>query len=54
MISTIYDPVGFAAQFVLEGRRILQSLCNLNLFWDVEVNDDAKKEQQLYNQNEAC
>ena len=28
MISSIYDPLGFAAPFVLKGRKILQSLCN--------------------------
>ena len=44
MISSIYDPLGFAAPFVLEGRRILQNLCNQNLPWDTEVNDDVKKE----------
>ena len=44
MISSIYDPLGFAAPFVLEERRILQSLCNQNLPWDMEVNDDVKKE----------
>ena len=27
-ISSIYDPLGFAAPFMLEGRRILQGLCN--------------------------
>ena len=44
MISSIYDPLGFAAPFVLEGRRILRSLSNQNLPWDIEVNDDVKKE----------
>ena len=44
MISSIYDPLGFAAPFVLEGRRILQNLCNQNLPWDTEINDDVKKE----------
>ena len=44
VISSIYDPLGFAAPFVLEGRRILQSLCSQNLPWDMEVNDDVKKE----------
>ena len=44
MISSIYDPLGFAAPFVLEGRRILQGLCNQNLPWDMEVNDGVKKE----------
>ena len=41
MISSIYDPLGFAAPFVLEGR-ILQGLCNQNLPCDMEVNDDVK------------
>ena len=27
MISSIYDPLGFVAPFLLEGRRILQGLC---------------------------
>ena len=44
MISSIYDPLGFAAPFVLEERRILQSLCNQNLPWDMELNDDVQKE----------
>ena len=43
MISSIYDPLGFAAPFVLEGR-ILQGLCNQNLACDMEVNDDVKNE----------
>ena len=34
MISPIYDPLGYAAPFVLEGRRILQRLCNKNVQWD--------------------
>ena len=44
MISSIYNPLGFAASFVLEGRRIVQSLCNQNLPWNMEVNDNLKKE----------
>ena len=44
IISSIYDPLGFASPFLVEGKRILQSLCNQNLPWDMEVNDDLKKE----------
>ena len=44
MISSIYDPLGFAALFFLEGRKIRQSFCNQNLPWYMEVNDDVKKE----------
>ena len=35
--NSIYDPLGFAAPFILEGRRILQGLCNQDIQWDSEV-----------------
>ena len=44
MISPICRPLGFLTPFVLEGRRILQSICNQNLPWDIKLNDDVKKE----------
>ena len=31
VISSVYDPLGFAAPFALEERRILQSLCEQNV-----------------------
>ena len=34
MISSIYDPLGFASPFKLEGRKLLQTLCNQNMQWD--------------------
>ena len=34
MISSVCDPFGFAAPFMLEGWRILQRLCNKNVQWD--------------------
>ena len=33
-LSSIYDPLGFVAPFILQGRRILQDLCEENLRWD--------------------
>ena len=30
-ISSVYDPLGIAAPFVLEGQKILQKLCQLKL-----------------------
>ena len=42
MISSIYDPLGFPAPFALEGRRILQSLCNKNVQWDETVQQDVQ------------
>ena len=44
MISSIYDPLGFAALFILEGRKILQGLCNQDIEWDSEVSSAKKKD----------
>ena len=35
IISSIYDPLGFASPFKLEGRQLLQTLCSQNMQWDV-------------------
>ena len=37
VISSIYNPLGFAAPFILEGRRISQGLCNQDIQWDSEA-----------------
>ena len=44
MISSIYDPLGFAAPFILEERRILQELCNQDIQWGSEVSSVVKKD----------
>ena len=46
VISSTNDPLGFAASFVLEERRILQSLCEENVQWDTKVCNDV---QQIWN-----
>ena len=33
-VSSVYDPLGIVAPFVLSGRTILQELCRLELGWD--------------------
>ena len=43
VMSSIYDHLGFAAPFVLEGRRILQSLFEQNVQWDVKVCNDVQQ-----------
>ena len=43
-ISSVYDPLGIAAPFVLEGRRILQKLCQLKVCWDEKIPDNLKKD----------
>ena len=44
MVSKIYDPLGFAAPFLLKGKRILQVLCNSNYSWAEAVSDDYIKD----------
>ena len=44
IISSIYDLLGFVAPFVLEGRRILQSLCDKNVQWDEIVQQDVQSD----------
>ena len=41
-ISSIYDPLGIAAPFLLVGKKILQDLCRINLGWDDEINDEYR------------
>ena len=44
IISSIYDPLAFAAPFIVEGRRILQGLCNQDIQWDSKVSSVVKKD----------
>ena len=44
MVSKIYDPLGFAAPFLLKGKRILQVLCKSNYSWDEAVSDEYIKD----------
>ena len=41
-ISLIYDPLGLAAPFLLQGKQILQDLCKNQAAWDEMVPDDIK------------
>ena len=42
-VSSVYDPLGMAAPFVLGGRLILQNLCRLELDWDEDIPDDQQR-----------
>ena len=44
MVSSIYDPLGFAAPFELDGRRIFQGFCNEDIQWHSEVGSVVKKD----------
>jgi hypothetical protein len=39
-ISSIYDPLGLAAPFLLTGKKLLQQLCNRHIDWDDEINEE--------------
>eukprot|EP00794_Sanderia_malayensis_P004021 gene4021-4570_t len=41
-ISSIYDPLGVAAPFLLQGRKILQQLCSDKKEWDDDLSEDQK------------
>ena len=41
-LSSIYDPLGFVTSFILQGRKILQKLCEEKINWDDEVNQKFK------------
>ena len=43
-ISSVYDPLGIAAPFVLEERKILQKLCQLKVGRDEKIPDNLKKD----------
>ena len=47
-ISSVHDPLGVAATFVLEGRKILQKLCQLKVGWDEKITDNLKKDWVLW------
>ena len=48
MVSSIYDPLGFAAPFLLRGKRILQLLCRESIGWDDDIPDDLWMQWQMW------
>ena len=40
VISSIYDPLGLACPFLMQGRRLLQGLCQVIHGWDEMVPDN--------------
>jgi len=41
-VASVYDPLGFLAPFILEGKRILQDICKSGYTWDDPLDDDLK------------
>ncbi len=48
MVSSVYDPLGFLAPFMLKAKRILQELCKLQLGWDEKVPEKFWKQWCLW------
>lgn len=48
IISSVYDPLGFAAPFVLQAKLILQDLCRRKLDWDEKIPVDSLKRWQAW------
>ena len=42
MISSIYDPLGFLAPVLLEGKCLLQMLCKDKVHWDEQISDHIR------------
>ncbi|XP_028517140.1 uncharacterized protein LOC110246561 [Exaiptasia diaphana] len=47
-ISSIYDPLGLAAPFLLKGKRILQRLCKENVEWDDPIPQDLRAQWEKW------
>ena len=41
-ISSVYDPLGIAAPFLLVGKKILQDFCRTKLGWDDEICEEFR------------
>ena len=49
-VSSIYDPLGFAAPFLLQGKKILQELCKDKVEWDDPIPDEVKARWERWRQ----
>ncbi|XP_070556473.1 uncharacterized protein [Ptychodera flava] len=43
IISSVYDPIGLAAPFILPARILLQDLCRRGIGWDAKIKEDDQK-----------
>ena len=43
-MSSVYDPLGLGAPFLLKGCQIIQNLCRNNLTWDDPIDDSSSYE----------
>ena len=50
-LSSVYDPLGLGAPFLLKGRLIIQQLCKNNVNWDEPIDDDTAQEWLKWRNN---
>jgi hypothetical protein len=43
VVSSVYDPLGFAAPFILLAKKVLQDLCGMNLEWDDPIPEECSE-----------
>lgn len=51
MVSSVYDPLGFACPAILPAKSILQELCRKKLTWDDPISEDDKCDWQSWVQD---
>ena len=49
-LSSLYDPLALASQFILKDRRIMQKLCQGNTRWNDTVSGEVQKEWKMERQ----
>ena len=47
-VSSVFDPLGLVAPFILVGKRILQRLCHDGVGWDDQVPDDLRAQWEKW------
>ena len=47
-VSSVFDPLGLVASFILVGKRFLQELCRDGAVWDDEVPDDLRPQWEKW------
>lgn len=47
-VSSVFDPLGLVASFILVGKRFLQELCRDGVVWDDEVPDDLRPQWEKW------